>query len=305
MSNVRTRRFCFTVNNPTEETTPVYSETTIRFLIYGREVAPTTGTPHLQGYVEFIHPQRINSVKSLPGFQGAHLVVANGTAAQNIEYVSKSDSQPTRFGTPGPGSGTRTDLLLATKSLVDDPSSKGLRDLAASHPDMYVKYHRGFSALVDILAPTIPPISIDPRPWQRNLEFILRGVPDPRKIIFYIDPVGNAGKSFFIRYWYSHFPHDTQTFVRGAQKQMLYNWDGHKYVFFDLTRSEDPEHQQMPYLAMETIKNGYRPTTMYGKRTAYYDVPHVVVMTNEPPDESKLSRDRFQKFILSSARQAY
>ena len=49
--------------------------------------------------------------------------------------------------------------------------------------------------------------------------------------MFYIDPAGNSGKSFFVRYWCSHYPDDSVVFIRGAQKQMFYNYDGQKYIF--------------------------------------------------------------------------
>lgn len=305
MSDVRTRRYCFTVNNPTPETTPQYLASSMRFLIYGREVCPSTGTPHLQGYVEFVNPHRITGIKTLAGFQTAHLEVARGSPDANITYCSKSDANPTRFGTPGPGAGTRTDLVVASEAIVNNPTPQGLREMAREHPDVFVKFHKGFFALADILAPAPAPITSTLRPWQSHLANILRGEPDPRKIIFYIDPQGNAGKSFFIRYWASHYPDDTLVLIRGAQRQMFYNYDGQRYVFFDLTRSEDPEHQQLPYQAIETIKNGFRPTSMYGKRSQFYIIPHLVVMMNENPDETKLSRDRFMKFILSSSSEPY
>lgn len=305
MSNGKYRRYCFTVNNPTPETTPQYLEASMRFLIFGREICPTTGTPHLQGYVEFVHQHRITGIKTLPGFSTAHLEVARGSPDANITYCSKSDANPTRFGTPGPGSGTRTDLVLASEAIVNDPTPKGLREMAREHPDVFVKFHKGFAALADILSPSIPPITAELRPWQRNLADILRGEPHPRKIIFYIDPAGNSGKSFFVRYWCSHYPDDSVVFIRGAQKQMFYNYDGQKYIFFDLTRSDDPDHPNLPYQAMESMKNGFRPNSMYGKRSQFYQTPHIVVMMNEAPDESKLSRDRYQKYILSSGTEPY
>lgn len=277
----------------------------MRFLIYGREVCPSTGTPHLQGYVEFLNPQRITGIKTLPGFSTSHLEVARGSPDQNITYCSKSDANPTRFGSPGPGAGTRTDLVVASEAIVNNPTHQGLREMAREHPDVFVKFHKGFAALADILAPSPDPITTVLRPWQSNLADILRGEPEPRKIIFYIDPQGNAGKSFFIRYWASHYPDETLVLIRGAQKQMFYNYDGQRYVFFDLTRSEDPEHQQLPYQAIETIKNGFRPTSMYGKRSQFFSIPHLVVMMNENPDETKLSRDRYMKFTLSDRTFAY
>ncbi len=48
------RRYIFTLNNYTEEDVKILMEEKVFFsyLLFGKEIAPTTGTPHLQGYFE-------------------------------------------------------------------------------------------------------------------------------------------------------------------------------------------------------------------------------------------------------------
>jgi len=90
-------RWCFTWNNPPENAPGLLEAIDSKYLCYGREVAPTTGTVHLQGYVVFKSNQRLSAVtKKMPG---CHVLVANGTTAQNIEYCSK-DGQFTEHGEP-------------------------------------------------------------------------------------------------------------------------------------------------------------------------------------------------------------
>nr|WAE43125.1 MAG: replication associated protein [Cressdnaviricota sp.] len=50
---LRSRDWCFTFNNykPTDEA--LLQQLNSKYLVYGREVAPETGTPHLQGYIYF------------------------------------------------------------------------------------------------------------------------------------------------------------------------------------------------------------------------------------------------------------
>lgn len=296
----RVRRFCFTINNYTDDTTPVFDDKKIAYLIFGKEVAPTTGTPHLQGYIELKNPHTIKGLhKYLKGFSTASFRIANGTSSQNITYCSKSDEHPVEYGTPGPGAGARTDLIEATELIVQQPNSKGLLSVAKDHPSTYVKYYKGFEALADRLAPDPLPIPVVFREWQSELSDFLSREPHPRVIRFYVDIQGNSGKSFFIRQWASMYPHDTLQLIRGAQKQMFYQYDGHKYIFFDFTRSDDPDHPQLPYQAIETMKNGFRPTSMYGKRTRNFEIPHVVVMMNESPDRTKLSPDRYEIIRLT------
>jgi len=111
--------------------------------LVGRELGEG-GTPHLQGYVEFTRPTRMEAVKTILGTRTAHLEIARGTPAQNKEYCNKENNILVDFGTTGRESqGTRTDLS-AVKSVLDSGGS--LRDVADLDFGAYVKYHRAFEA---------------------------------------------------------------------------------------------------------------------------------------------------------------
>ena len=55
--NTKSKSWCWTLNNYSEEEVQNIQDSVkneklgIKFLIFGKEVAPTTGTPHLQGYL--------------------------------------------------------------------------------------------------------------------------------------------------------------------------------------------------------------------------------------------------------------
>lgn len=58
-----------------------------KYLIVGFEIAPTTGTPHIQGYIQFYDPiTEISFRKMAPR---AHTEPSNGSALQNIAYCQK------------------------------------------------------------------------------------------------------------------------------------------------------------------------------------------------------------------------
>lgn len=85
----RSHGFCFTLNNYTDSDEKVLEKVDCTYIVYGKEEAPSTGTPHLQGYVYF------KSNRGLPGVIAAlprrcHVEPARGTALQNYEYCSKS-----------------------------------------------------------------------------------------------------------------------------------------------------------------------------------------------------------------------
>ena len=86
--NERSRAFVFTTNNPSSRNTPVLETLGAKYLIYGRETAPVTGTPHLQGYVYFSNARTLRTVVAkLPG---SHVAVARGSCKQNYEYCTKA-----------------------------------------------------------------------------------------------------------------------------------------------------------------------------------------------------------------------
>lgn len=86
---VNARRWCFTWNNyPADHESIINGWPRVQYAVVGRETAPTTGTPHLQGYVVFTTSQRLSAVRQLS--PTAHWSMAVGTSAQNREYCTKS-----------------------------------------------------------------------------------------------------------------------------------------------------------------------------------------------------------------------
>lgn len=91
----RSRNFCFTLNNYTDAHIASLAALTCKYIIYGKEVAPTTLTPHLQGFVVFSSMKTATQVRALiPG----HITIATGTVEANVVYCSK-DGQVTEHGT--------------------------------------------------------------------------------------------------------------------------------------------------------------------------------------------------------------
>lgn len=83
------RRWVFTLNNYTDDEVASIKLIPHHFLLFGRECAPATGTPHLQGYVVFSSARRFNAVKkAFP--PRAHIEPAAGSTSQNVAYCSKS-----------------------------------------------------------------------------------------------------------------------------------------------------------------------------------------------------------------------
>jgi hypothetical protein len=289
------RRYCFTVFNPNGEdwpNDPVF-EPPIRYLLYGREICPTTNKKHLQGYLELESPRRITTIKKIPGFETAHFTTCKGTFEENYRYCTK-EGQFKEQGTHS-SQGKRTDYESALEIIRTAPNRTGLKRVMEEAPDVFFKYPRGLEKAIELCIPppTNPPTCVL-QPWQHDLYlYLVENPPAPRLIKFFVDEKGGCGKSWFVRYFYCDQLLDTLVLSNGKHDRLYHCYSGQKYVLFDFTRSTDPENDHLPYAVIENIKNGYKPPGMYGTAPQFYDIPHVIVFTNQFPNMKALSDDRY------------
>lgn len=141
----RSRGWCFTLNNYTEWDQKALEKVDCRFLIFGKEVAPTTGTPHLQGYIYWDSLKSMKAVKKVVG-ERAHLQPANGTAEENIKYCSK-EGVVFQKGDP-PAQGKRKDI---EELVCEIQGGATVDDIALSNPMAFHQYGRTLQRVEDIL----------------------------------------------------------------------------------------------------------------------------------------------------------
>jgi len=77
-------RWCFTVNNYSDADVERIKSWEVRYLVFGYEVAPGTGTLHLQGFVVFKKNFRLAGVRKLG--VNAHWEVTRGSNEQAASY---------------------------------------------------------------------------------------------------------------------------------------------------------------------------------------------------------------------------
>lgn len=82
-------RWCFTWNNYPSNWQEIVQDVLISEYSIGEETAPTTGTKHLQGYIEFKTKQRPSALK-WP--KAIHWEVAKGDRKANVAYTQKEGS---------------------------------------------------------------------------------------------------------------------------------------------------------------------------------------------------------------------
>ncbi len=88
MATLRSRAWCFTLNNWTEEEGTTIMTSTHKYIIVGKEEGDS-GTPHLQGYVYFAQAKTMSATKKQLGVTRLHLEAAKGNVLQNVAYCSK------------------------------------------------------------------------------------------------------------------------------------------------------------------------------------------------------------------------
>lgn len=132
------RDFVFTVNNYTDADFIHLAAIagTAEYLIYGHEIAPQTGTPHLQGYVYFKNARTASAAKKI--FAPNWTEFAKGDATQNTTYCSK-DGQFKVFG-KCPKQGARNDIHAFVLTVQESQSKLSEATLLLEHSSMAARY---------------------------------------------------------------------------------------------------------------------------------------------------------------------
>lgn len=129
----KSRSCCWTLNNYTDADIAalrVYASE-VKYIVFGYEIAPTTGTIHLQGYVAWSNPRSIAAFMKIPVTTGIHVEPTRGTPLQASTYCKK-DGKFEEFGTL-PAQGARTDWESAHRMLVAGAS---VTDVIESQPSL-------------------------------------------------------------------------------------------------------------------------------------------------------------------------
>lgn len=137
------RKFIFTICNPTASDDLALKEGNpdIKYIYYGSELAPTTGTPHYQGWVVLTKVARVPACGRILGGR-ASVRIMRGSPDQNKTYCSK-DGDVRSWGEAPPGQGKRADLDTLRDGLRAGQTLVELAD--GDHFGSVVRYHRGLS----------------------------------------------------------------------------------------------------------------------------------------------------------------
>jgi len=254
-TSVRSRGWCFTVNNYTEaeydELKTCLTQQTQRYVL-GRE-HEEVGTPHLQGYAYFKSARTLKQMKLING--RAHWEKAKGSPDANYDYCTKE--------------GKSIEGGFEYKHKVDPNVERKKRALA--------RYE-----------------NVEWMDWQANLLEELKAIPDDRRVYWVTDKAGGRGKSFLAKYIYLTYntiiADGKKDNVFNQLKTKLDANEEPHVVLLDIPRCGQG---YMNYGVIEQLKNGLVYSGKYEGGDCVFDPPHVVVFANFDPDWSQFTEDRW------------
>lgn len=265
------KNWCFTVNNHTldEQSEFEVSHECISYIVYGEEVGES-GTPHLQGYIEFSKNMRVPGIKKLFNNQRMHLEKRIGTAAQASQYCKKEG----KFYERGVLSITHKQKVPVTKNKLL-PFREMIRN------DGLATFSNDADCNLHLLKHGQMWLSLNESPRKRS---------DPLSVFWFWGPTG-SGKTR--RAFDMAEARGLEPFIKSGSYKWFDGYEGHKFVIFDDFRDAQCEFGWLLrlldiYPLRIEIKGG----------TRQWKADTIIVTCPMPPEEcyrTMQSTDRFDK----------
>lgn len=133
--------------------------------------------------------------------------------------------------------------------------------------------------------------------WQKHILDLIEKKPDKRKIHWFYEEKGGAGKTTLQKHISIH--NQLAIGVSGAASDVKYAITemkaAPKIVMWNLSRTQEG---YVSYSGMEQVKDGYFFNTKYKCKQVIFNTPHVLVFANFEPDRTKLSADRWDVHVI-------
>lgn len=180
----KTQHVCFTLNNYTDDELhlcqTLIDHPKVLYFIFGRELAPSTGTPHLQCYLQLDGRKELSTIIRILHAHGlrrvANVIVCNGSSEENREYCSK-DGEFEEFGEITAIQGKRRrggDVFTDIRDRIKEGAR--LSEIACEFPREFIKHHTGIKAMKKELTNPIPKIYFGPFPFCFDHDWTLTQV---------------------------------------------------------------------------------------------------------------------------------
>lgn len=293
MTGKYTKHWCLTLNNYTQQEQDILAQLCnsdkVTYAVIGKEVGES-GTPHLQMHISFTKKLRLTSVKKLTSTR-VHCEPNRGTPLESSTYCKKEGDFDEYGSVPVPQRG-RTDLMALIEAVEEGLSNE---ELSTEHASAYAKYYKYVAhrrAIINEKKSFDINLSHPLNAWQQDLNKKLNGPIEDRVIYFVVDYKGNAGKTWFAKYYSLTHPDTKVQLLKPAKSaDLAYELKtDNRVILFDCPRAK---MEYLQYDFLENIKDGLVFSPKYESTTKRLDKCHVVCFMNEQPDFTKLSGDRY------------
>lgn len=307
-----------TLNNYTPEelehlrAVTTHKDTKIKYITWNQEVGEN-GTPHLQIYAQAFDKLSVSAWHKSLGSRIANIVPTQNQEraikyCQGFEYdesthsyVPKPGSSPfEEFGKPPcTDQGSRTDLHTAHAEILKRPLAEVM--LSGEHTQAIASHYAFFKDL-DTHAQADRAFKRariqhnefmaqrTPLAWEQVLHDIIAAPPCSRSIHWFVDMVGETGKTINAKSLY--FNHNAFYCTGGKASDIAHAYQYQPIVVFNLVASQDKDTQAYLYTILEQFKDGIFSSGKYNSMIKTFPIPHVIVMSNEWPDESRMKKSR-------------
>jgi len=265
------------------------------YAIVCKEVAPTTGTPHLHGFFIFRVNKRQGAVKRILGDR-ANLQLVRGSNQQVGRYIRKDGDFTEAGEPPEEEQGRRTDLEhfidwadAFTEREGRPPESP---DIAKQQPSAYVKWPR-FTRLCKLRAKrSLFPVPEELKEWQDEVMQIFDDPADDRSVLFVVGERGGEGKTTMCNVIENKYPERTQVLSVTKRENLAYMVRESCDIFvFNVARGD---MEFLSYKLLEELKDRRVTSGKYDSRMKVLQKkPYVIILSNEYPDMGKLTEDRY------------
>lgn len=138
-------------------------------------------------------------------------------------------------------------------------------------------------------------------PWQSTLQKLIQNE-DDREIICVIEFGGNNGKSIFAEYLeYNRLAYEVPPMTCMEDiMQVCMSISAKKCYIVDMPRAMKKDKLAGFFAGLEALKNGVMYDKRYSFKKRRIDRPQIVVFTNQVPDRSLLSEDRWALYYIQN-----
>lgn len=256
------KKWCFTLNNYTsdhEEKIQSSIKTYCKIGFYNKEIGES-GTPHLQGYIEFEFKKRPITIF---GIKQIHWEGAKGNLDANLKYCSKDcdgiNNMTFIHGYKGP-----TKLKVIKELRPWQQSTIELIDMEFCQDD-----NRSINWIYD-------------KEGMAGKTQFCKYMTTVEKQLLIITGGGYKDIACCLNLYMDNKDFDI---------------NDRTVVFFNVPRDSD-DSGMISYKALESLKDGLITSTKYESRTLVFNSPSVWVFSNNLPETHKLSADRWKIYTI-------